>query len=109
IHDRLYAGLQRAFDEAELPVRVQGVGARFGVFFGLDPKVEVTRYRQAAKLDKTMMNHFCREMHQRGMYVNPAWHHGLAAMHTEALVDQIVDAAAESARAVTRELAVGAA
>ena len=53
-----------------------------------------------------MMNRFCREMFQRGIYVNPAWHHGLCAMHTEALVDQIVDAAAESARAVARDFAV---
>ena len=106
IHQRLYTGLQRAFDEAELPVRVQGVGARFGLFFGLDPRIEVTSYRQGARLDKTMMNQFCLEMYQRGMYVNPAWHHGLTAMHTEALVDEIVEAAAESARAVMKELAM---
>ncbi len=104
---RLYDGLQQAFDEAGLPVRVQGVGARCGLYFGLDPKTEVTRYRQAAKFDKAMMNRFCREMHQRGVYVNPAWHHGLCAMHTEALVDQVVAAAAESARAVVQQL-VGA-
>ena len=100
LHERLYAGLRRAFAEAGLPVRVQGVGARCGLYFGLDPDVEVTRYRQAARLDKPMMNAFCREMCARGVYVNPAWHHGLSSMHTEAAVDQIVDAAAESARAV---------
>jgi glutamate-1-semialdehyde 2,1-aminomutase len=104
LHERFYAGLQRAFDDVGLPVRVQGIGARCGIYFGLDPKVEVTGWRQAARMDKTMMNHFCREMHERGVYVNPAWHHGLCAMHTEALVDQIVEAAGESARAVAREL-----
>jgi glutamate-1-semialdehyde 2,1-aminomutase len=104
---RFYGGLQQAFDEAGLPVRVQGVGARCGLYFGLDPKTEVTRYRQAAKLDKAMMNRFCREMYQRGVYVNPAWHHGLCAMHTEDLVDRVVAAAADSARAVARQM-VGA-
>src|SRR5262249_28309942 len=77
LHQRLYAGLQEAFDAAGLPVRVQGIGARFGMYFGLDPKTEVTRYRQAARFDRKMLNAFCREMHQRGIYVNPAWHHGL--------------------------------
>lgn len=108
IHARFYAGLQRAFDDAGLPVRVQGIGARCGIYFGLDPKVEVTNWRQASKMDQTMMNRFCREMYQRDIYVNPAWHHGLCAMHTEALVDQIVEAAAESARAVARDLTVAA-
>jgi len=106
VSERLYAGLQRAFDEAGLSVRVQGVGARCGLYFGLDPKTEVTRYRQAATFDRTMQNLFSREMHQRGVYVNPAWHHGLCAMHTDALVDQVVEAAASSARAVARELAL---
>jgi glutamate-1-semialdehyde 2,1-aminomutase len=106
LHRRLYAGLQRAFDDVGLPVRVQGIGARCGIYFGLDPKVEVTNWRQAARMDKEMMNRFCREMHARDIYVNPAWHHGLCAMHTEALVDQIVEAASESAREVVRGLAV---
>jgi hypothetical protein len=44
-------------------------------------------------------------MHDRGVYVNPAWHHGLSAMHTPEQVDQIVGAAAESAREIVRELA----
>jgi glutamate-1-semialdehyde 2,1-aminomutase len=108
LHTQLYAGLQSAFDDAGLPVRVQGIGARCGIYFGLDPKVEVTNWRQASKMDKTMMNLFCRQMHARGIYVNPAWHHGLSAMHTTDLVDQIVEAAGDSARVVARELALAA-
>ena len=41
-------------------------------------------------------------MHARGVYVNPAWHHGLSAMHDAAHVDRIVEAAAGSARAVVQ-------
>jgi len=100
IHEQLYAGLRRAFAEAGLPVRVQGVGARFALYFGLDPDVEVTTYHQAARLDRSMLNAFCREMDRRGVYVNPAWHHGLSGVHTEAMVGRIVEAAAESARAL---------
>ena len=35
----------------------------------------------------------------RGVYVAPAWHHGLCAMHTDDLVDQVADLAEQSARA----------
>lgn len=97
---RLHAGLREAFAVAGLPVRVQGVGARFGLFFGLDPDEEVRGYRQAARRDADMLLAFCREMYLRGVYVAPAWHHGLSAAHTDALVDQIVARAAESAHAL---------
>ena len=100
LSERLCMGLQRAFDYARLPVRVQWVGARFALYFGFDPRVEVTRYRQASALDWGMMSAFCREMYARGVYVNPAWHHGLSALHDEALVDEVVEKAADSARAV---------
>jgi glutamate-1-semialdehyde 2,1-aminomutase len=98
LHERLARGLRAAFAAAGLPVRVQGVGARFGLYFGLDPEREVTTYREAGRMDKALQQAFCREMAARGVYVAPAWHHGLCAMHTDALVDQIVDRAEQSAR-----------
>lgn len=104
LHQRLYVGLQRAFDDAGLPVRVQGIGARFGVYFGLDPTVEVTQYRQAARYDRAMQLAFCREMYRRGVYTTPVWHHGISALHTSELVDQVVEAAAQSARSIVAEL-----
>jgi glutamate-1-semialdehyde 2,1-aminomutase len=99
-HERLYCGLRVAFAAAGLPVRVQGVGARFGLYFGLDPERAVTTYRDATSIDKVMQHAFCREMDTRGVYVAPAWHHGLCAMHTDELVDQVADLAERSARAV---------
>jgi glutamate-1-semialdehyde 2,1-aminomutase len=105
LHERLYAGLDRAFRRAGLPVRVQGVGARFGLYFGLDPDRPVVTYRQATGLDRRMMDAFGREMIERGVYFNPAWHHGISAMHTPTLVDEICQAAEASGRAVAAELA----
>jgi glutamate-1-semialdehyde 2,1-aminomutase len=104
LHERLYAGLRDAFKRAGLPVRVQGIGARFAFYFGLDPAVEVTTYRQAARFDREMLVRFAREMHGRGIYVNPAWHHGLSCVHTDGLVDQVCEAAEASARAVADSL-----
>ena len=102
LSERLHVGLQRAFKDGGLPVRVQGVGARFGMYFGLDPEREVTRFQQASRHDKRLLNLFCREMYQRGVYVNPAWHHGLSALHSEEIVDRAVELAADAARAVAR-------
>jgi hypothetical protein len=51
------------------------------------------------------MDAFGREMIERGVYFNPAWHHGISAMHSPVLVDEICQAAEASARAVAAELA----
>ncbi|TAK25962.1 MAG: aminotransferase class III-fold pyridoxal phosphate-dependent enzyme [Chloroflexota bacterium] len=102
LHERLTSGLSEAFTRSDLPVRVQCIGARFAMYFGLDSASRVETYAQAAGLDRTMMNAFCREMHARGVYVNPAWHHGISAMHTEADIDAIVAAAGEAARSIAR-------
>ncbi len=102
LHERLYTGLRTAFSAAKLPVRVQGVGARFGLFFGMDPDQEVRNYRQAAGQDKLLLDLFCRAMYERGIFVAPAWHHGLCALHTEDLVDHIVACALDSATHLTQ-------
>lgn len=107
LHERFWQGLDGAFRRGGLPVRVQWHGARGGLYFGLDPDVAVRSYRQAARLDRSMMNAFCRAMHERGVFVNPAWHHGISAMHVEADVAQIVAAAEDAARAVAATLVAG--
>src|SRR5439155_26975233 len=57
------------------------------------------------RLDRDLLTAFAREMHARGVYVNPAWHHGLSAVHTDAQVDQICEAAEGSARSIVGSLA----
>ena len=98
LHDRLIAGLRDAFAGAGLAVRVQGVGARFGMYFSLPPDEEVRSYAQASRHDKTRFQAFCRFMHERGIYCAPAWHHGVSASHTAAQIDALIEAAATSAR-----------
>jgi glutamate-1-semialdehyde 2,1-aminomutase len=100
VHDRLIAGLRAAFAEAGLAVRVQGVGARFGMYFGLPPDEEVWSYGQASRHDQTQFQQFCRLMHGRRVYCAPAWHHGVSASHTVEQVDAITEAAAASARRI---------
>jgi glutamate-1-semialdehyde 2,1-aminomutase len=98
LHDRLVAGLRIAFAGAGLAVRVQGVGARFGMYFGLPADEEVWTYSQASRHDRRQFQVFCRLMHERGVYCAPTWHHGVSASHSEAQVDMLIEAAAESAR-----------
>lgn len=104
-HETLYTGLRQAFASAGLPVRVQGIGARFALYFGLDPLEPVTSYRQAAAMDRALLNRFCREMVRRGVYVTPTWHHGIGLAHEPGLIERIVAAAADSARAMVAQAA----
>ncbi len=96
----LHNELLKAFTTADLPVRVQGLGARFAMYFGLEPDVEVTRYRHAAKYDRILHRAWAREMVKSGVYTTPAWHHGISAAHSEGDIDQIASRAFDAARAV---------
>ena len=81
----LDAGFERIFSNAPVKGRVQRVGARFGIYFGIDE--EVTNYREAAKHDRAMMLKFVRECIARGVYFHDyggsACHHGYSSAHTE--------------------------
>ena len=98
--DHLYAGLRDAFGSAGLPVRVQGHGARFAMYFGLDPEQEVTSYRQAAGYDREVQRAWCREMGGRGVYTTPVWHHGISSAHDDEDIRRIVDATFDAARVI---------
>src|SRR5690606_28354529 len=58
--DWFYANLQEVFDRAGLAARVQGVGARFGIYFGVDPSTPILTYAQAAAHDSAQYNRFIR-------------------------------------------------
>ena len=86
-------GFKDIFSRARLKARTQRVGARFGIYFGIDE--EVTDYRQAAKHDRAMMLRFVRECIARGVYFHDyggsACHHGYSAAHTSADVANCMD------------------
>ena len=98
--DRLVAGLRDAFAAARMPVRVQSLGSRFALYFGLDPSTDVTMYRVAATYDRAMQRSWCAEMATRGVYSTPVWHHGISSAHTDDDVRRITEAAYDAARAV---------
>jgi glutamate-1-semialdehyde 2,1-aminomutase len=97
--DRLYRGIADALARRGIPGIVQGIGARFGVYFGLtDP---VTSYRQAALTNRDLEGKFILGCVKRGLYIHDyghTMHHGFSAQHTEADIDQALDIIAQALR-----------
>jgi glutamate-1-semialdehyde 2,1-aminomutase len=96
--DKLYSGLKKIFEESGLKIRVQGLGARFGFYFGVDE--DVKDYRAAARSDRELGVAFYRALYKRNLRFFPFSHHGFSSAHTlqdieetlnriEAAVDEI--------------------
>jgi len=94
--ERLYSGMRELLARRGIAAWVQGVGARFGLLFGLDR--EPQNYRDVARQDMDMMCRFHLACLKRGVYlhyVSP--HHGYSSAHTMADIDEtlnVMDAAA---------------
>lgn len=73
-------------------VRLQHVGPRFGLYFGLDPHTPVTNYRQAAAQDRAQLLTFVRGCIERGVYFHVSAHHGFSAVYSEANLDRALEA-----------------
>lgn len=85
--DRLYGGLRDILSRHGIKAWVQGVGARFGLLFGLD--AEPRNYRDVAKQDLEMMRRFHLACLERGVYlhyISP--HHGYSSAHTMADIEE---------------------
>jgi glutamate-1-semialdehyde 2,1-aminomutase len=95
--------LQAAIDEVGVVVRLQQLGPRFGLYFGVDGPV--TDYRQAARRDLAQEMVFIRACHALGVYLQPSAHHGFSAVHDEPVLMRAV-AAMREALVEVRETAV---
>jgi glutamate-1-semialdehyde 2,1-aminomutase len=81
-----YADLQAVFDRAGLPARVQGRGARFGLYFGITEPV--TTWADALGHDHALHGQFVAGCAERGVYFHgytrqgPPGHAGFSLAHT---------------------------
>jgi glutamate-1-semialdehyde 2,1-aminomutase len=98
---RLYAGLNEILVQRQVPGRVQGLGARFGIYFGVTD--EVRSYRDAVRSNRDVMLKFVAAAIRHGVYFHDyggsACHHGFCAAMTSDDVDEALnrlDAAVES-------------
>jgi glutamate-1-semialdehyde 2,1-aminomutase len=91
--DRLYGGLQALFTRHGLEARVQGLGARFGIYFGVTEPVR--DYRDTLKHQRESMLRFVRLAIEEGVYFHDsggaASHHGFCAAMTLGNVDEALD------------------
>jgi glutamate-1-semialdehyde 2,1-aminomutase len=87
-----YGGFHQIIERSGVAVRLQHVGPRFGLYFGLDPHVPVTNYRSAAKQNHAQLLTFVRGCIRRGVYFHVSAHHGFSSAHTEADLDKALDA-----------------
>lgn len=98
VQEAFYAGLRETFKRAGLPVRVQALGARFSLLFGLTE--EPRTYREAARHDRELARRFFAAALEEGLYFHGGWHFGVSAMHTMADIEQALDAVGRAARQV---------
>ena len=100
--DRLYSGINAIFQRHGFPARCQGLGARFGLYFGFSE--EVKDYRDTAKQDAALGVRFFAGMIERGVYFCDAggkpMHHGFSAAHSLADMDQVLQAAEDTVKAI---------
>jgi glutamate-1-semialdehyde 2,1-aminomutase len=100
---RLYAGLNALFARHGVTARVQGLGARFGIYFGLTQPV--TGYRDAVRHQRERMLRFVAAAIRHGVYFHDyggaACHHGFC--HAMSLAD--ADEALARLDGAVRELA----
>ena len=97
--ERLYGGMRGVFERRGIKAWVQGVGARFGLFFGLEE--EPRDYRAMAGQDVERMADFHLACLRRGVYlhhVSP--HHGHSAAHSMADIEDTLAVMDEAAREI---------
>lgn len=85
-----YAGFERAIAASGVRVRLQHLGPRFGLYFGVD--TPVTNYREAARRDLAAELRFIRACHARGVFLQPSAHHGFSAVHSAAQLGRALQA-----------------
>src|SRR5262245_31780074 len=92
VADRLYQGLQAVFTRHGVAARVQGLGARFGIYFGVTNPVG--NYRDAVQHRREQMLRFVKLAIEHGVYFHDyggaACHHGFCAAMTHAEVDEVL-------------------
>ncbi len=87
---QLYDGLRNVFTRYGIVARIQGLGARFGIYFGVTD--EVRNFADAQRHDRQRMLRFIAAAIQHGVYFHDyggaACHHGFCAAMTAADVEE---------------------
>ncbi len=79
-------------ERSGVPVRLQHLGPRFGLYFGI--RDEVTNYRRAACKVPALEHAFIAGCYRRGVYFAVSPHHGFSAAHSQEDMDRVLAAIA---------------
>lgn len=105
VAEKLLGGLTALFARHDVAARVQGLGARFGVYFGL-PSVP-TSYRDAVRHQRDAMLRFVAAAIDAGVYFHDyggaACHHGFCAAMTLADADEALNRLDDAVRCLAGE------
>ena len=93
------------FNRDSIPACVQGLGAWFGIYFGVIQ--EVSNYQDAARIDGEMGARFIRACFERGVYFHnygalALGHHGFSAAHTPEDIDESLNRIEDGLRAMKK-------
>jgi glutamate-1-semialdehyde 2,1-aminomutase len=105
---RLYDGITEALRQTGTPGIVQGIGARFGVYFGVTEPV--TNYRQALRVDRELERSFLSGCLARGLYFHDyghTMHHGFSSQHSLADIDETLNIIEDVLRSIKTDPETG--
>lgn len=92
ISEELQSGLRGLFEKHSITARVQGLGARFGIYFSVPAEREVTDFAQAQQHDRSMLLRFYKAAIENGVYFHDyngaPCHHGFCAAMSSADVSE---------------------
>jgi glutamate-1-semialdehyde 2,1-aminomutase len=93
VAERLHGGLNAIFERHGVAARAQGLGARFGIYFGVPGKLR--NYRDAVRHHREQMLRFVAAAIGHGVYFHDyggaACHHGFCAAMTLADADEALN------------------
>ncbi|HBY97418.1 MAG: aminotransferase class III-fold pyridoxal phosphate-dependent enzyme [Ardenticatenaceae bacterium] len=94
VADTLYRELAALFERYGIPARVQGLGARFGLFFGFTGEVQT--FADTLQHDGALAAEFLQAAARRGVYFHSygnlaTGHHGFSAAHTPVVIDDALN------------------
>jgi glutamate-1-semialdehyde 2,1-aminomutase len=102
--DHLYGKMNAIFQRHGFQALCQGLGARFGLYFGFTE--EVRDYRDTARQDKELALKFFAGMAERGVYFcdngGRPTHHGFSAAHTAADIERTLQATEDTVKALAQ-------
>ena len=98
--DKLYGGLNEIFNGTNLNIKIQGLGARFGLYFDVKKNV-IRECRDLIKNNNEMAMKFYKSMYQKGIYFH-GLHHGFSSQHSMKDITKVLDCAKKTVKELER-------